>query len=58
MLKYLKNKNKGLLDREYIRILNMNLFDIFSNSVIMNRVAAAYRKECNEEIFKQTGLLE
>lgn len=53
MLKHLKDRNKGLqLDREYIRGLNVNSFDVIPDSATMDFVAAAYREKFNEEIFK------
>ncbi|ESZ91176.1 hypothetical protein SBOR_8441 [Sclerotinia borealis F-4128] len=50
MLKYLKEA-KGPLDREYIRTLNMNGFDVVPDNATMNRVAAEYRRIYGEEAF-------
>lgn len=50
MLKYLKDA-KGPLDREYIRTLNMNGFDVVPDDHTMNRVAAEYQSVYGEEAF-------
>ncbi len=53
MLKHLKDRNNGLLlDRESIRGLNVNSFDVVPDSVTMDLVAAAYRAKYDEEIFQ------
>lgn len=50
MLKHLKDSN-GPLDREYIRTLNMNGFDVVPDDATMNRVAAVYRRVYGDEVF-------
>ncbi|TEY83987.1 hypothetical protein BOTCAL_0023g00060 [Botryotinia calthae] len=50
MLKYLKDA-KGPLDREYIRTLDMNGFDVVPDDHTMNRVAAEYQRVYGEEVF-------
>lgn len=52
LLKYLKDKSNGPLDREHIRNLNVNTFDVLPDFATMDRVAAAYRKKYNEEVFR------
>lgn len=56
MLKHLRERNDGLLlDREHIRRLNVNSFDIIPDSATMDFVAAAHRAKYQEEIFMSAG---
>ncbi|KAJ8060956.1 hypothetical protein OCU04_010035 [Sclerotinia nivalis] len=50
MLKYLKDA-KGPLDREYIRTLNMNGFDVVPDDFTMNRVAEEYQRIHGDNAF-------
>ncbi|KAF7950858.1 uncharacterized protein EAE97_002410 [Botrytis byssoidea] len=50
MLKNLKD-TKGPLDREYIRTLNMNGFDVVPDDHTMNRVAVEFQRVYGEEAF-------
>ncbi|PGH16865.1 hypothetical protein AJ79_01509 [Helicocarpus griseus UAMH5409] len=51
LLKYMKESNRGPLDREYIRTLNSNSFDIVPTNETMEQVAAAFRRKYQEDIF-------
>lgn len=51
MLKYLRDKKRATLDREYIRTLNANSFDVIPGSATMEKVAQAYREKHGEDIF-------
>lgn len=51
ILKFMRDK-KGPLDKEYIRRLNVNSFDMTPDNATMDRVAAAYRNEFDEEVFR------
>ncbi|KAF3480024.1 uncharacterized protein GIQ15_07000 [Arthroderma uncinatum] len=53
MLKYLREQRNGPLDREYIRTLNINAFDVLPDAQTMDTIAEAYREKYNEEIFKE-----
>ncbi|KAJ5106149.1 hypothetical protein N7456_002824 [Penicillium angulare] len=52
LLKYLKERNDGPLDLEEIRTMNTNGFDVIPDHTTMQRVADAYRRNYNEDIFK------
>lgn len=51
LLKHLRVRNNGPLNSESIRTMNMNGFDVSPDHRIMQRVADAYRRKYNEEIF-------
>jgi hypothetical protein len=51
MLKYLRDKRGGMLDRTYIQNLNLNGFDLRPDNATMDRVAAEYREVYSEDIF-------
>ncbi|KAF7854180.1 hypothetical protein EAF04_010477 [Stromatinia cepivora] len=50
MIKYLKD-TKGPLDREHIRTLNMNGFDVVPDEFTMNRVAEEYQRVHGDNAF-------
>ncbi|KAK2747149.1 hypothetical protein FQN57_002406 [Myotisia sp. PD_48] len=52
LLKYLKEQAGSELDREEIRTLNLNGFDVLPDQHTMSAIAAAYREKYGEEIFK------
>jgi len=52
VLKHLRDRNGGLLDRNFIANLNVNSFDVTPDSATMGRVNVEYRKKFNEEIFE------
>ncbi|EEQ30553.1 hypothetical protein McanMca71_000743 [Microsporum canis] len=52
MLRYLRGQQNGPLDREHIRTLNVNNFDIMPDEKTMDIIATAYREKFDEEIFK------
>ncbi|KAK2811279.1 hypothetical protein FQN49_008471 [Arthroderma sp. PD_2] len=54
MLRYLRERQNAPLDREYIRTLNVNNFDILPDDRTMAVIAAAYREKFDEEIFNDT----
>ncbi|KGO76190.1 hypothetical protein PITC_050200 [Penicillium italicum] len=51
-LKHLREHNNGPLDSETVRTMNMNGFDVIPDHRTMQKMADAYRREHNEEIFK------
>ncbi|KAK2742766.1 hypothetical protein FQN55_007707 [Onygenales sp. PD_40] len=51
LLKQMKDKNGSPLDREYIRTLNANSFDVLPDEGTMRRVAVAFREKYREEVF-------
>lgn len=51
MLKLLRDRKGDKLDMEYHRTMNRNGFDVLPGVQTMQRVAAAYQAEYNEEIF-------
>ncbi|KAF3896572.1 mRNA capping enzyme family protein [Trichophyton interdigitale] len=51
MLKCLRERQDGLLDREYIRTLNVNSFDVLPDHEVMELIATTYRDKYHEEIF-------
>ncbi|PGH19381.1 hypothetical protein AJ80_04022 [Polytolypa hystricis UAMH7299] len=51
MLKYLRERNNGPLDREHIRTLNLNGFDVVPDDQTMDTIETAYRDSYNEDIF-------
>lgn len=51
LLKYLRTRNNGPLDREYIRTMNMCSFELEPDNATMSEIAAAYRRQFNEEAF-------
>lgn len=52
MLNYMRGKNKGPLEEETIRTMNMNGFDVIPDHRTMKRVADEYRRTYGEDIFK------
>jgi hypothetical protein len=52
VLKCLRDRNEGPLDRNYVASLNVNSFDVVPDLATIERVRAEYRKKFNEEIFK------
>ncbi|KAL4877942.1 hypothetical protein BJY04DRAFT_221517 [Aspergillus karnatakaensis] len=52
LLKYMRERNKGPLDLESIRTMNLNGFDVVPDHATMQRVADEYRRTCNEDIFQ------
>ncbi|EFE38595.1 hypothetical protein TRV_06729 [Trichophyton verrucosum HKI 0517] len=52
MLKCLRERQDGPLDREYIRTLNVNSFDVLPDHQVMELIATAYRDKYHEEIFR------
>lgn len=51
LLRHLTVRNRGPLTREYIRTLNMSSTEMLPDHATMDAIAAAYRKEYNEEAF-------
>lgn len=51
-LKHLRDRNKGLLEMESTRTMNLNGFDILPDHITREKIAKAYRDKHNEEIFK------
>ncbi|KAL1952702.1 hypothetical protein VTO42DRAFT_4424 [Malbranchea cinnamomea] len=51
MLKCLRDRKNGPLDREYNRTLNINGFDVLPDDKTLDAIAAAYRDKYEEEIF-------
>ncbi|KMP04503.1 hypothetical protein CIRG_04184 [Coccidioides immitis RMSCC 2394] len=52
MLKHLRDKNGGPLDRTYIAGMNVNAFDVLPDATTMDRVEAEYQRTFNEKIFR------
>ncbi|RAK77238.1 uncharacterized protein BO72DRAFT_107781 [Aspergillus fijiensis CBS 313.89] len=52
LLKALKLRNKGPLDQESVRRMNMNGFDVLPSYETMQRVSREYQQKYNEDIFK------
>ncbi|WEW59073.1 hypothetical protein PRK78_004542 [Emydomyces testavorans] len=52
MLKHLRDKNGGPLDRNDIASMNLNTFEVLPDETTMNRVDAEYQKRFNETIFR------
>ncbi|KAJ5195219.1 uncharacterized protein N7498_008657 [Penicillium cinerascens] len=52
LLKYLRERNRGPLDGESIRTMNINGFDVIPDRSTMELVAHAYRRQYNEDVFK------
>ncbi|KAJ5923692.1 hypothetical protein N7454_008937 [Penicillium verhagenii] len=50
-LKYLRTRNKGPLDAESVRTMNINGFDVIPDDRTMRQVADEYRNKYNEDIF-------
>ncbi|RAH67334.1 uncharacterized protein BO66DRAFT_413705 [Aspergillus aculeatinus CBS 121060] len=48
----LKLRNKGPLDQESVRRMNMNGFDVLPSYETMQRVSREYQQKYNEDIFK------
>lgn len=51
ILKYLREQNRGPLDKEYIRTLNICSTEMLPDHRTMDRIASEYRKKYNEEAF-------
>ncbi|GLA92461.1 hypothetical protein AtubIFM57143_007985 [Aspergillus tubingensis] len=51
MLKFMKERKGGKLDKEYCRTLNKNGFDVMPDVETMNCVAAAYKATYGEDAF-------
>lgn len=51
LLRHLTARNRGPLKREYIRTLNMCSTELLPDHATMDDIAAAYRKQYNEEAF-------
>jgi hypothetical protein len=51
-LKYLRDRENGLLDTESIRKINVNGFDVLPDGATMELVSREYRRKYNEGIFK------
>lgn len=51
LLRHLTARNRGPLKREYIRTLNMCSTEMLPDHATMDDIAAAYRKQYNEEAF-------
>ncbi|EFQ98612.1 hypothetical protein MGYG_01636 [Nannizzia gypsea CBS 118893] len=52
MLGYLREQQNGPLNREHIRTLNVNNFDVLPDNMTMEIIAIAYREKFGEEIFQ------
>jgi hypothetical protein len=52
LLKCLRDRNGGPLDKNYIATLNVNSFDVVPDSATIEHVSAEYKKKFNEEIFR------
>ncbi|EEP76764.1 conserved hypothetical protein [Uncinocarpus reesii 1704] len=52
MLKHLRDKNGGPLDKNYIAGMNLNTFDVLPDDTTMSRVEAEYQQTFNEKIFQ------
>jgi hypothetical protein len=52
MLRWLKERNgMKVLNREYVRTLNVNTFDVIPDDDTMERIGAAYEERYSERIF-------
>ncbi|KAB8239246.1 hypothetical protein ETB97_010267 [Aspergillus alliaceus] len=51
LLRHLKARNRGPLERERIRTLNICSAEMVPGHATMDEIAAAYRKKYNEEVF-------
>lgn len=51
MLRFLKDRNDGPLDRKEIQEMNMNGFDVTPDEKTMDTIAEAYYEKYNEQIF-------
>ncbi|KAL3464492.1 hypothetical protein BJX64DRAFT_91810 [Aspergillus heterothallicus] len=51
LLKHLRERNKGPLDADFIRTMNLNGFDVVPDHGTMQQVADEYRRKFNEDIF-------
>ncbi|KAF9893923.1 Chitin synthase, class 1 [Aspergillus nanangensis] len=51
LLRYLSTKNRGPLDREHVRTMNMCSNDMRPDRATMDEIAAAYREKYGEEAF-------
>jgi hypothetical protein len=52
LLKYLRDRENGLLDTESIRKMNLNGSDVLPDGATMELVPREYRRKYNEDIFK------
>ncbi|KAI2069825.1 hypothetical protein LOZ37_005200 [Ophidiomyces ophidiicola] len=52
ILKHLRDRHGGPLDKKYIAGMNLNTFDVLPDDTTMSRVDAEYRKAYGEAIFK------
>ncbi|KAL2812094.1 hypothetical protein BJX63DRAFT_432904 [Aspergillus granulosus] len=51
MLKWIRDRKGGLLNREHVRTQSLNSFDVVPDAAGMEQIAAAYREKYKDEIF-------
>jgi hypothetical protein len=51
MLKWMRDRKGGPLNREHLRTQSLNSFDVVPDGAGMEQIAAAYREKYKDEIF-------